>query len=226
MSPEDPPTCRAVLWDFGGVLTTSPFEAFARYERERGLPLGFIRGLNATNADTNAWAKLERSEVDIAGFCTLFEAEADAAGGTVRGGEVLALLSGDLRPAMIEALRRCKQAGLRIAMLTNNVTPTDAMADPITGAMPSASGPHAAVLDLFDVIVESSKAGVRKPDPAAYELVIDALVDIDPTEIVYLDDLGINLKPARAMGMRTIKVDDPDTAIAALEAAVGFPLSP
>jgi putative hydrolase of the HAD superfamily len=207
---------RAVLFDFGGVILTSPFEAFARYEADNGLPAGFLRGLNATNPDANAWARLERNEVDLAGFAELFEAEARAAGHAVDGRAVLALLGGELRPAMVEALRRCHDR-LKTALVTNNFVPG--------GAAPGGgrAGPMAELLSHFDVIVESSRVGVRKPDPAIYRLVCDEL-GVEPDEAVFLDDLGINLKPARAMGMTTIKVVDPDEAIAELEGVVGFPL--
>jgi putative hydrolase of the HAD superfamily len=211
---------KAVIFDFGGVILTSPFEAFARYERENGLPDGFLRRLNATDPDTNAWARLERSEVDLAGFAELYEAEAREAGRTIDGAGVLALLVGELRPEMVEALRRCHER-LRTALLTNNFV---AAGDGVgVGGAPH-RGPLAEVLDHFDVIVESSRAGVRKPDPAIYELVCAELT-IEPAEAVFLDDLGINLKPARAMGMTTIKVTDPARAIADLEDVVGFALA-
>jgi len=203
---------RAVLWDFGGVILSSPFEAFAAYERERGLPEGFLRQLNATNPDTNAWAKLERSEVDLEGFAELYEAEADAAGHGIDAGAVLALLSGEVRPAMVQALRRIREEGLAQACLTNNVAGTEAVRPDV-----------AEVMALFDTVLESSKLGVRKPDPTFYDLALEA-VGVGPTEAVFLDDLGINLKPARALGIRTIKVVDPDQALAELEEVVGFPL--
>ncbi len=203
---------RAALFDFGGVILTSPFEAFARYEAERGLPDGFLRRLNATNPDDNAWARLERGHVDLDGFCERYEAEALAAGHALRGAEVLELLHGDLRPEMVEAVRRCRER-LSTALLTNNVTGFGAGAHP-----------YADVLALFDVIVESSQVGVRKPDPRFYELACERL-GVAPEHAVFLDDLGINLKPARAMGMITIKVTDPAQAIADLESVVGFPLS-
>jgi putative hydrolase of the HAD superfamily len=212
---------RAALFDFGGVILSSPFDAFAAYEREHGLPDGFIRRLNATNPDDNAWARLERSEVDLSGFADLFEAEARAAGHELDGRAVISLLGGSVRPQMVEALRRCKERVLT-AMLTNNF---------VTGARPDAPGGDptgrsaqiAEVMGLFDVIVESSQVGVRKPDPRFYEIACERL-GIEPSEAVFLDDLGINLKPARAMGMTTIKVVDPDEAIAELESVVGFPL--
>ncbi|HZB70550.1 MAG TPA: HAD-IA family hydrolase [Acidimicrobiales bacterium] len=204
---------RAVLWDFGGVILSSPFEAFARYERERGLPEGFLRQLNATNPDTNAWAKLERSEVDLAGFAELYEAEADAAGHRVEAGAVLALLSGELRPAMVQALRRIREEGLAQACLTNNVAGTEAVRPEL-----------AEVMALFDTVLESSKLGVRKPDPRFYDLALEA-VGVAPSEAVFLDDLGVNLKPARALGIRTIKVVDPTEALAELQGVLGFDLN-
>ena len=204
---------RAALFDFGGVILTSPFEAFATYERSHGLPDGFIRSLNATNPDDNAWARMERSEVTIPEFCTLFEEEARAAGGELDAAAVLAALRGEIRPQMVEALRRCHER-LATACLTNNFVDVDAEGMPAKMVQ---------VMEHFDVVVESSKAGCRKPDVRFYEIACEAL-DIEPEEAVFLDDLGVNLKPARAMGMTTIKVGDPDEAIAALETVVGFPL--
>jgi len=201
---------RAALFDFGGVISTSPFDAFARYENDQGLPDGFLRGLNATNHDTNAWARHERNEVSFDEFCDAYEAEALAAGWKIDAREVMACLAGDIRPEMIEAIRRCHER-LKTALITNNVaTMTDGDETMLT------------VVDgLFDVVVESSKTGLRKPDPRIYELTCEEL-GVAPDEVVYLDDLGINLKPAAAMGMTTIKVIDPDVALAELEAAVGF----
>jgi putative hydrolase of the HAD superfamily len=210
---------RAVLWDFGGVLSSSPFEAFARYEAERGLPDGFLRRVNATNPDDNAWARLERNDVGLDAFAELFAQESAALGHAVDGHDVLGLLSGELRPAMLDAVRACRAAGLRTALLTNNVVtmPADGEGD--------VEGWRSRVLldELFDVVVESSKEKVRKPDPAAYALVLERL-GVAAEEVVFLDDLGINLKPAKAMGMTTIKVSDPDEALAQLSAILGLPL--
>jgi putative hydrolase of the HAD superfamily len=210
----DQPPIRAALFDFGGVILSSPFDAFTKYESENALPGGFIRQLNATNPDTNAWARLERSEVSIDEFCELFEAEARGAGHEVSGHAVIGLLSGELRPAMVEAVRRCSER-LVTGLLTNNFVVGDGHVD--------REGEMQGVLELFDGIIESSKVGVRKPDPRFYEMACE-LLGIEPNEAVFLDDLGVNLKPARALGMTTIKVEDPDAAIADLEAVVGFPL--
>ena len=206
----------AVIWDFGGVLTSSPFEAFARYESDHGLPADIIRRTNATNHWENAWAKFERAEVDIDSFDRLFAAESLALGAEVRGREVLPLLSGDLRPEMVEALKRVK-ARFKTGCITNNLP---------ANAIGSASGRSlyiAEVMVLFDHVIESARIGLRKPDPRIYRMMIEAL-GVDPKACVYLDDLGVNLKPAREMGMTTIKVVQASQAIAELEAATGLVL--
>lgn len=210
----------AVLWDFGGVILSSPFEAFDRYERDAGLPKDFIRGLNTRNPDTNAWAKMERSEVSLQGFVDLFEAEARESGQELDGWTVLRILSGDIRPQMVEALRRCKAAGFRVACITNNMKTGEG---PGMSRSPEKARAVAEVMALFEHVVESSKVGFRKPDPRIYQYACK-LVGVAPEYCVYLDDLGINLKPARALGMRTIKVGDPDAALAELQEMVGIPL--
>jgi putative hydrolase of the HAD superfamily len=206
----------AVIWDFGGVVTTSPFEAFARFERERGLPADIIRRTNAANHLENAWARFERAEVDIETFDRLFAEESRALGAEVRGKDVLPLLSGDIRPEMVDALKRIK-AKFRTGCITNNL-PANAI-----GSTSGRSLYIAEVMVLFDHIIESAKIGLRKPDPRIYRMMTEALT-VDPANCVYLDDLGVNLKPARAMGMTTIKVTSAPQAIAELEAATGLAL--
>jgi putative hydrolase of the HAD superfamily len=198
------------MFDFGGVITSSPFEAFARYEREQGLPDGFIRLVNSTDPDTNAWSHLERGRLDVAGFARAFEHEARRLGHRVDGRHVLGTLSGDIRPAMVDAVRQCG-AHFTTACVTNN------FAREGEGMPPEVL----AIFELFDVVVESSVVGVRKPEPRFYEMACE-LVGVAPEEVVYLDDLGINLKPARSMGMHTIKVTDPDRALAELSEATGL----
>jgi putative hydrolase of the HAD superfamily len=206
----------AVIWDFGGVLTTSPFEAFARFESERGLPADIIRRTNAVNHLENAWAKFERAEVDAEAFDQLFAAESRALGAEVRGKEVLPLLFGDLRPEMVEALKTIA-ARLKTGCITNNL-PANAI-----GSLGGRSFYVAEVMALFDHVIESAKLGLRKPDPRIYRMMVEAL-GVDPRACVYLDDLGVNLKPAREMGMTTIKVTTAPQAIAELEAATGLSL--
>ena len=206
---------KAVIWDFGGVFTTSPFEAFARFETERGLPADIIRRTNASNHLENAWAKFERAEVDIETF-DQFAVESLALGAEVRGRDILPLLAGDLRPEMVEAFRRIA-AKLKTGCITNNL-PANAI-----GSLGGRSIYVAEVMALFDHVIESAKTGLRKPDPRIYQMMVEAL-HVDPKCCVYLDDLGVNLKPAREMGMTTIKVVDAAQAIAELEAATGLVL--
>jgi putative hydrolase of the HAD superfamily len=206
----------AVIWDFGGVLTTSPFEAFARFEHERGLPADIIRRTNAANHLDNAWAKFERAEVDIETFDRLFAEESLALGAEVRGRDVLPLLSGDLRPEMVQARKRVKES-CKTGCITNNLP---------ANAIGSAGGRTlyiAEVMALFDHVIESAKIGLRKPDPRIYRMMAEAL-EVDPARCIYLDDLGVNLKPARDMGMTTIKVRDVSQALTELEATTGLSL--
>jgi len=199
---------QAVLWDFGGVILSSPFEAFNTYEAEKGLPLDLIRRVNSTNPHSNAWALLERNDVSPQEFDSLFATESEALGHRVPGADVLALLSGDVRPRMVQALDTVKAAGFKIACLTNNVVSTE---EPATERQAEVRS----IMHKFDHVVESSKVGCRKPEPRFYEIACE-LLQVSPTECVFLDDLGINLKPAAAMGMRTIKVVNPDDALAEL----------
>ena len=203
---------KAVLWDFGGVLTTSPFEAFNRFEAENGFPKDIIRTINSTNPDTNAWAQLESAAILVDEFDSTFADEAKALGYEIRGRDVLALLSGDIRPNMVKALEIIKQSH-QVACITNNVK---------TGTGPGMARNEnkaqsiADVMALFDLVVESSKVGYRKPNPKIYQFTCES-IGVTPDECLFLDDLGINLKPAKAMGMRTIKVVNAENAISELE---------
>lgn len=202
------------MWDFGGVILSSPFEAFNRYETEKGLPLDIIRTVNSTNPDSNAWALLERSDISPAEFDSQFASESEALGHRIPGADVLALLSGDVRPAMVAALDHVIASGFLTACLTNNVVVTTPDPTPRQAEV-------AAIMKKFNHVVESSKVGCRKPEPRFYEIACE-LLNVSPTECVFLDDLGINLKPAAAMGMRTIKVGKPDIALEELSGHIGL----
>jgi putative hydrolase of the HAD superfamily len=208
----------AVIFDFGGVITSSPFEAFNRLEGERGLPKDFIRSVNAANPDGNAWALFERAEIDPATFDRMFAEEAQALGHALEGRAVLAVLAGAVRPAMVTALDRLKADGYRLACITNNV--------------PSGHGAGMARSDdardeleqifaRFEHVIESSKAGVRKPDPRIYLMMCERL-GLEPAQCIYLDDLGINCKPASQLGMHAIKVTSGEQALADLGTALGM----
>ena len=209
---------KAVFWDFGGVITSSPFESFNRFEKENNIPENFLRRVNSTNPDDNAWAKLERSEVDLIKFNELFLEESKNLGHAVPGKEVIALLKGEVRPQMISALKSIKNRMIQ-ACLTNNI---QAMDKAFEGNV-SASGKHDEVMQLFDFVIESSKENVRKPDPEFYLLACKR-AKIEPNEAIFLDDLGINLKPAKELGMTTIKVIDPDEALDELQNFLDFNL--
>jgi putative hydrolase of the HAD superfamily len=202
---------KAVFWDFGGVILSSPFEAFNAYERANGIPLDHIRTVNATNPDTNAWARIERREVTHEEFDELFADESEALGHRVPGRDVIGMLYGAVRPEMVTALDRVIEAGFVTACLTNNFA-TDHQRDEVV-----------AIMDRFHHVIESSKVGVRKPEIEFYELACGT-TGAAPGQVVFLDDLGINLKPAKAMGMTTIKVLDAEQAITDLEAVLGISL--
>lgn len=199
---------KAVFWDFGGVITTSPFDSFNAFEATNNLDKDFIRKVNATNPDINAWAKLERNEIDIVEFNDLFFSESSSLGHGIYGIEVIKLLQGQLRPEMIKALKAI-QGNLVQACLTNNiVSPETTLSDENV----SIAGKNNEVMGLFDFVIASSEQNVRKPDPAFYHLALKE-AKVDPEEAVFLDDLGINLKPAKTLGMHTIKVINSQDAL-------------
>lgn len=208
----DAPVLRAVFFDFGGVLTESPLDGFARLERERGLPPGFIASVNLRDYHGNAWARLERSEVTPAEFDGLFAAESAALGHEVRGADVLAVIHGDLRPPMVAALDVLREEGFVLACLTNNV------AAPAGGG---GMGRYTDVLARFDDVVESSKVGARKPERRFYEVACERS-GVLPAECAFLDDLGVNVKAARELGMATIKVTGAAQALDELAGLLGL----
>ena len=204
---------KAIFWDFGGVITSSPFEAFNVFEKNNDLPSDFLRKVNSTNPDDNAWAKLERSEVNLEEFDLLFEEESNKLGHAVKGKEVIALLQGQIRPEMVNALQKIKGKLIQ-ACLTNNIQSLNK--ETFEENNVSGSGKHEEIMKLFDFVIESSKVNLRKPDPAFYKLACEK-AEIDPFEAVFLDDLGINLKPAKILGMKTIKVIDSIDALQELQ---------
>lgn len=208
----------AVIFDFGGVITSSPFEAFNRLEAERGLPQDFVRSVNARNGDTNAWALFERAEIDSAEFDRRFAEEARALGHELDGASVLAVLAGAVRPAMVSALDRLKTEGFRLGCITNNV-PAGHGAGMARSA--DAHDEMEQIFARFEHVIESSKAGVRKPDPRIYLMMCEAL-GLAPAQCVYLDDLGINCKTAAALGMQAIKVTSGEQALADLGQVLGL----
>ena len=214
---DSPRPATAILWDFGGVFTSSPFEAFNTLEERVGAPKDFIRQTNAINPDTNAWAKFESNSVSLDEFDVLFAIESEARGHRIPGKDVIAMLSGTLRPRMVEVLKLCKRH-YKVACITNNVKAGEG---PGMARGKSKASAVAEVMAMFDLVVESSVEGVRKPNPEIYRIACDRL-GVDCTKAIFLDDLGINLKPAKALGMQTIKVVSQDQAINDLSALTGL----
>ena len=208
---------QAILWDFGGVFTTSPFENFNKLEEELGAPRDFIRNVNSTNPDKNAWAQFESNSVSLDEFDELFADESEALGLRIGGKAVIEVLSGDLRPRMVEVLKVCKQ-NYKVACITNNVK---AGKGPGMNQNVEKANEVSKVMDLFDAVIESSIVGIRKPNPAIYRMASDAL-EVKPHNCAFLDDLGINLKPAKKLGMATIKVLGEDQAISDLSKLTGL----
>ena len=195
---------KAILWDFGGVVTSSPFEAFNEFESANDLPPDLIRTINSENPDSNAWAKFESNQVSIEEFDELFFQEALTKGFQVRGKDIIKLLSGSIRKNMVDFLKELKGI-YKLGCITNTVNSQDDLTDKERQLKKEA-------MALFDHVVESSKVGIRKPNPKIYKMSCLAL-SVEPKECIYLDDLGINLKPARELGMATIKVVNPEEAI-------------
>ena len=201
----------SIFWDFGGVITSSPFEAFNKFEIKNNLPENFLRKVNSTNPQSNAWALLEQSKISQMEFNELFFQESSDLGYGVDGLEVLNLLEGDLRLGMVEIIKTLKKKGFTQACLTNNFIPdNDNQPDMID------LNKKTEIFNLFDFVFESKEIGLRKPDQAFYDYVLEK-VDTSPEKIIFLDDLGINLKPAKAMGITTIKVISESQAKADLE---------
>lgn len=207
-----------IIFDFGGVITSSPFEAFARLEKERGVPQDSVRRINSINADNNAWARFERAEIDAAQFNRAFTDEAKALGiDGISGADVLACLAGDIRPEMVAKLDALKAQGFILGCITNNV-PSGGDGGPKGSGMAMTDAQADAVAKImarFAHVIESSKVGLRKPDPRIYQMMCEAL-NVAPQQCVYLDDLGINCKPAAKLGMKAIKVISGAQALADL----------
>jgi putative hydrolase of the HAD superfamily len=198
---------RAVIFDLGGVVIDSPLHAIDRYERERAIPVGFINRVVVDTGPEGAWSRLERGEVGMGAFQRDFEAECLAAGQRISAAEMFERIAEcGPRPRMLQAIQTLRASGRAVAALTNNWATEE----------PSAN----ALQEVFDVFIESSVVGLRKPDPRIYQHVCEAL-EIAPEEAVFLDDIGRNLKTARTLGMHTIKVEDPEVALAELSRVVG-----
>ena len=193
---------KAIIWDFGGVITSSPFDAFNEFEEVNGLPKDIIRTINSENPDMNAWAQFESNSITIGQFNDLFLKESKAKGFDIKGRDIIKLLKGSIRENMVCFLRELK-SDFKLGCITNNVK---------SSSQENTDNETEEVMSIFDHVIESSIVGIRKPNPEIYMMSCDAL-NVSPDQCIYLDDLGINLKPARELGMTTIKVIQPEDAI-------------
>ena len=193
---------KAIIWDFGGVITSSPFDAFNEFEEVNGLPKDIIRTINSENPDMNAWAQFESNSITIDQFNDLFLKESKAKGFDIKGRDIIKLLKGSIRENMVSFLRELK-SNFKLGCITNNVKPS---------SEENTDNETKEAMSIFDHVIESSIVGIRKPNPEIYMMSCDAL-NVSPDQCIYLDDLGINLKPARELGMTTIKVIQPEDAI-------------
>ena len=207
----------SVFWDFGGVITSSPFEAFSNFELNNNLPKDFIRKVNSTNHKSNAWAQLEQSKINLEEFDVLFKKESKSLGYEVSGGQILNLLQGEIRPEMVNALEKLKKENFTLACLTNNFN----SGDKNQSALDDINEERTKIMNNFDYIIESKELGIRKPDIEFYLKALE-ISGADPKKTIFLDDLGINLKPAKELGMTTIKVLDSDQALKELGNLVGI----
>ena len=209
----------SIFWDFGGVITSSPFEAFNSFEEDNDIPKDFIRKVNSTNPYENAWAQLEQSKISLKEFDSLFAKESKKLGREIQGREVLSLLQGDIRPKIVQAIKKFKSLGFLQAFLTNNFDSEDRD----ISALDDKNEERLEIMQLFDFIIESKKVGVRKPNNEFYELALSE-TKVTPEKTIFLDDLGINLKPAKKLNISTIKVFSEDQALSELSNLTGIQL--
>ncbi len=204
---------RGVIFDLGGVVLGSPLHAITAYERAHGIPEGFINRVVVSTGREGGWARLERGELSVERFYAVFDADCASAGHAISSQDLMARIAeiAAPRPAMLEAIACIRRRGLVVAALTNNWTS-------------EREDTSDALRPLFDVFVESRALGLRKPDPRIYHHACEQM-GVEPPQAIFLDDIGRNLKPARAMGMTTIKVGDPETALRELERTLGFSLA-
>lgn len=206
---------KAVLFDLGGVVLDSPLHAIARFERDSGIPVGFVNRVVVSTGPTGAWSRLERGELRVETWIPAFERDCADAGQRISAARMMEEIrnASEPRPRMLAAIRAIRARGLRVGALTNNWVADE----------PSDNRLGQELRSLFDCFVESALVGLRKPDPRIYQHACREL-GVAPSESIFLDDIGANLKAARALGMHTIKVDTPEPALAELEAVLEFPL--
>jgi len=209
-------TPKAIIFDLGGVVLSSPLAVMAQVQAEQGEAMSTVVSILSNYADDGPWAQLERGEVEADEFCTLLDAQTAAKGVSFSARRLLDAIATHLhiRPEMVAAIRHLRAHGFQVAALTNNWNAGDGFAERVSQLAPE-----------FDVFVESYRVHMRKPEPRIYRHVLKEL-NVAPESAVFLDDFGVNLKPAREMGMATIRVGDPTKALQELEALCGLTFPP
>ena len=204
-------TIKTIIFDFGGVITNSPIEGFKLLEEKHGYDKGLITNINMNNPDDNAWAKSERGEIDIHTFLEEFEKEALEIGQKIDAREILQQLYGSMRENMINKIKLLSSSKkYKLICLTNVLKGVD-----IFTPKERVNSVNQ-VMTYFDIIYESYKLNMRKPETRIYQYILNE-INIKPEETIFLDDLGMNLKPARQLGINTIKVVNPKDAINELD---------
>ncbi|XP_059264413.1 acyl-CoA dehydrogenase family member 10 isoform X3 [Mustela nigripes] len=207
-------TYRAVIFDMSGVLIPSPGRVAAEWELQNDIPPGTIRKAWISGGENGPWMKLMRGEITTEDFLQEFgRLCSEIVKTSVPVDSFFSLLTSDQVakqfPVMTEAITQIRAKGLRTAVLSNNFY------------LPNGKSFLPLDRKQFDVVVESCLEGICKPDPRIYKLCLERL-GLQPSESIFLDDLGPNLKAAASLGIRTIQVNDPETAIKELETLLGF----
>ena len=203
---------RALISDFGGVLTSPLIEGFLAYQDESGISmeeLGKAMGRVEEARGEHPLFQLERGEISEAEFGGLLRSELDGAFDLER---LRTLYFERLRPngPMIEFVADLRGRGLRTALLTNNVREWE----PLWRAkLPELD-------EIFEVVVDSAFVGMRKPEPAIYELTLERLGGVGAEECVFVDDLDHNCVAARELGMQAVRFENAEQAIPEIEAAL------
>ena len=202
---------RAVISDFGGVLTTPLFESFAAWQRQSGLSFERLGQAMADAAERNGLHplyELEKGAISEAEFLRMLEAELGA-GASLSGMRDVYFEHLHPNPAMIDCMRDLRRRGFRMALLTNNVREWE----------PHWRAKLPEIDEIFEVVVDSAFVGMRKPDPEIYTLTLERLGDgVEPADCLFVDDVDVNCETAASLGMHAVHYRDADQAIAEIRA--------
>jgi putative hydrolase of the HAD superfamily len=205
---------RAVISDFGGVLTSPLIESFLAYQDTSGVrfeDLGRAMARAAERSGEHPLYELEKGHITEAEFLSMLEAELD---GDVRLESLRETYFAHLRPnePMIAHMRELRDRGLRMALLTNNVREWE----------PHWRSKLPDIDEIFEVVVDSGFVGMRKPDREIYDLTLERLGRPEPRECLFVDDADVNCDAARELGMSAVHYRDNDQAIGEIRSALAL----